>query len=292
MTPPPTPCHSPTHRGAWLRLGAVVLLLGLTSCAQGDGPSAPAPASTTPPPQLRGPDTTEPRPGAQAVQHFVRDIESSLETNYLLFLPEGYDPDGDIAWPLILHLHGGGGRGTDPDRLRHYPLVQRLEEEPHFPFAVLTPQCPPGRPGRLGDTWTEHDDLVLAILDQVLAEHRIDPDRVYLLGHSMGGYGAWYLAHRAPERFAAVAPMAGPGVVWWTYRIAEAGLPTWVFHGEQDEPVPIEESERMVEALKEAGGDVRFTRYPESGHAIRQPFDGDELYQWFLEHRRDAGEPP
>jgi predicted peptidase len=174
------------------------------------------------------------RAGSQVVQRFSARVERRLESNYLLFLPASYDEEAERSWPLILHLHGGGGRGTDPERLRRYPLVQRVEREPDFPFAVVTPQCPPGRPGPLGDTWTEHAELVLAILDEVLAENRIDEDRVYLVGHSMGGYGAWYLAHRAPERFAAVAPMSGPGVPWWTYRIAEAGLPVWVFHGELD----------------------------------------------------------
>lgn len=231
-----------------------------------------------------------PRPGAQVVRHFVQPLERTLESDYLLFLPRGYERDGDELWPLIVHLHGGGGRGTDPERLRVYPLVERLDGEPDFPFAVLTPQCPPGRPGRpdsqLGDLWTEHADLVLAILDRVVAEHRIDPARVYLVGQSMGGYGTWYLAHRAPERFAAIAPVSGPGVTWWTYRIAEAGLPAWVFHGERDDAVPIAEAERMVAALESVGGDVRFTRYPEGGHALREPFEGDALFDWFLSHRK------
>lgn len=225
--------------------------------------------------------------GSQVAARFSQRVEQSLESNYLLFLPRAYDESSEATWPLIVHLHGGGGRGTDPERLYNYPLVQRLDTEPDFPFAVVTPQCPPGRPGPLGDLWTEHSDLVLAILDEVVGSHRIDADRVYLLGHSMGGYGAWYLAHRAPERFAAVAPMSGPAVTWWAYRIAGARLPVWVFHGERDEAVPIAESERMVAALRDAGGEVQFTRYPEGGHAIREPFEGDALFDWLLSQRRE-----
>lgn len=227
--------------------------------------------------------------GHQVVHRFSQPEERTLETSYLLFLPEGYGRNPDEAWPLIVYLHGGGGRGTDPERLRVYPLVERLDREPDFPFVVVTPQCPPGPGGPLGDLWTEHDDLVLAVLDEVLAGYRIDPDRVYLVGHSMGGYGTWYLAHRAPEKFAAIAPMSGPGVTWWAYRIAEAGLPVWVFHGALDEAVPVAESERMVETLRAQGGDVRLTRYAESGHVIRQPFEGDELFEWLLSHRRPGG---
>jgi predicted peptidase len=226
------------------------------------------------------------RPGRQVIQSFAQTQERELETHYLLFLPEAYGRDDERAWPLIVYLHGGGGRGTDPERLRLYPMVKRLDEEPDFPFVVVTPQCPPGRGGPLGDLWTEHADLVLAILDKVLADYRIDPDRVYLMGHSMGGYGTWYLAHRAPERFAAIAPMSGPGVTWWAYRIADARIPVWVFHGALDDAVPVAESEQMVKTLRDLEGDVRFTRYSDKGHVYFEPFEGDELFDWFLSHPR------
>lgn len=228
---------------------------------------------------------------SQSAHRFEREVVHELAANYLLYLPESYDADRSQSWPLLVYLHGGGGRGDDVERLRQNPLVQRLDREPDFPFVVLTPQCPAGGQEPLGDLWTEHAELVLELIDDIVARYRIDPDRVVLVGHSMGGYGAWYLAHRAPERFAAIAPMSAPGVTWWTYRIASAKIPVWVFHGEADEAVPIEESERMVEALRAAGGEVRFTRYPEGGHAIREPFDGEEPYRWLLEQRRSQGPP-
>lgn len=224
----------------------------------------------------------------QRAHVFRQTVTRTLEANYLLYLPKSYAED-DRRWPLLVYLHGGGGVGDDVGRLAHYPLVRRLESEEDFPFVVVTPQCPEGERvghGPLGETWTEHAELVMALIDELLATHRLDRDRVVLVGHSMGGYGAWYLAHRYPDRFAAVAPMSGPGVAWWTYRPRD--VPFWVFHGARDEAVPVEESERMVEALEEIGGEVRFTRYPEGGHAIREPFDGDELYRWLLEQRQGA----
>jgi predicted peptidase len=127
--------------------------------------------------------------------------------------------------------------------------------------------------------------MVDALIESVLAEHRIDPDRIVVMGHSMGGYGAYYLAHRYPKRFAAVVPIAAPGVAWWTYRPVE--VPFWVFHGEQDEAVPIAEAEKMVATLEEIGADVRFTRYPEGGHVLREPFDDEDLFAWLLEQRRE-----
>ena len=139
----------------------------------------------------------------------------------------------------------------------------------------------------MGDTWSEHAEMVDALIENVLAGYRIDPDRVVVMGHSMGGYGAYYLAHRYPWRFAAVVPIAAPGVTWWTYRPVD--VPFWVFHGEQDEVVPIAEAEKMVATLKEIGAEVRFTRYPESGHILREPFHDEELFAWLLEQRRPEG---
>lgn len=271
---------APSRRTSLVALfasGSVLLALALGGCLPAEQPNEE---------QTSDSGVSGGQAGSQVAVSFSASSERTLASNYLLFLPRAYGEDAQKTWPLILHLHGGGGRGTDPERLRGYPLVKRLEEEPDFPFVVVTPQCPPGRPGPLGDLWTEHAELVLAILDEVVANHRIDEQRIYLIGHSMGGNGAWYLAHRAPERFAAIAPMAAPAVTWWAYRIAEAGIPVWAFHGARDEAVPSVESERMVEALRAAGGDARLTLYPEGGHAIFEPFEGDELFEWLLAQRR------
>jgi predicted peptidase len=230
--------------------------------------------------------STATAPSGQHAHRFEKTIEKRLATNYLLYLPASYGMD-DRRWPLLVYLHGGGGSGTEIDRLARYPLVERLEREVDFPFVVVSPQCPPGRltgHGPMGETWSEHAELVDRLIEELLGTYRLDPDRVVLVGHSMGGYGAWYLAHRYPERFAAVAPMSAPGVTWWTYRAKET--PFWVFHGEDDQVVPIAESEAMIEAVKEIGGSVRFTRYLGNGHAIRQPFEEDELFDWLLEQRR------
>jgi len=279
--------HHPSPRPLGSATRSCVLAASLLAAApfvSCDAPGTDTPRSTAG--ALR-PATEPAEPGVQSAHHFERRVARELATGYLLFLPASYDDDPARTWPLLVHLHGGGGRGADLEKLRHYPLVQRLEREPDFPFVTVTPQCPAGdHEEPLGDLWTEHAGLVLELIDELIASYRIDPDRVVLVGHSMGGYGAWYLAHRAPERFAAVVAMSGPGVTWWTYRIARAEIPVWVFHGERDEAVPIAESERMVEALRAAGGNVRFTRYPEGGHPIREPFDGEEPYRWLLEQRR------
>jgi predicted peptidase len=101
----------------------------------------------------------------------------------------------------------------------------------------------------------------------------------------MGGYGSWKLAKLYPERFAAVAPICGGGDPGQADRLKD--IPIWVFHGAKDPVVPLSESERMVEALKAVGGNVRFTVYPDAEHdSWTQTYDNPELYEWFLQQRR------
>lgn len=258
----------------------VTLTLGCLGCPRGDT-EAPSGAASTP-------STKSVAEAGQPItgQHpyvFERTLTRSVRAPYLLYFPESYGSD-ERLWPLLVHLHGGGGRGSDLSALEHYPMVQRLEKEPDFPFVVVSPQCPWGDVELGGETWSEHADVVAALIQDLIDRYAIDPDRVYLIGHSMGGYGTWYIAHRYPRLFAAIAPMCGPAVIWWAYRARN--IPTWVWHGALDDAVPVSESEKMVAFLRELGADVRFTRIEDGIHPIREPFDGDELFDWLLEQRR------
>jgi len=123
------------------------------------------------------------------------------------------------------------------------------------------------------------------LLDEILASYKVDRDRVYLTGLSMGGFGTWALAAAHPERFAAIVPICGGG------NPADAGrlkdLPIWVFHGAKDRAVPLERSEVMVNAIRKAGGSPKFTVYPEAGHdSWTGAYTDPELYKWLLKHLR------
>ena len=123
------------------------------------------------------------------------------------------------------------------------------------------------------------------MLDEIQGKYKVDPDRVYLTGLSLGGFGTWETATQHPERFAAIAPICGGGRPFMARRLKN--LPAWVFHGEKDPVVPIKRSEEMVEALKAAGGDVKFTRYPEAQHdSWTETYNNPQLYEWFLQHKR------
>jgi len=135
-----------------------------------------------------------------------------------------------------------------------------------------------------GESW--HALALKGMLDDVLAKYNVDQQRVYLTGLSLGGYGAWDLASRYPHYFAAVAPICGGGITRLVGNMR--AIPTWVFHGKQDDAVPEEESARMVAALKAAGGNVKYTMLPEAGHveAWVHAYGEAGLFDWFMEQRK------
>ena len=124
------------------------------------------------------------------------------------------------------------------------------------------------------------------LLNEIVETYRIDPARIYVTGLSMGGYATWRLACTYPERFAAVVPICGGGDPEKAPLMKE--VPTWVFHGAKDEAVPLQQSQEMVDALKAAGSDVRFTVYPEGGHveAWQNAYGDPDLWEWLAKQRR------
>jgi predicted peptidase len=216
----------------------------------------------------------------------------TVRADYLLFLPKGYEANADRRWPLILFLHGAGERGTNVWQVDVHGPAKYIAEHPDFPFILVAPQCPSEQ------AWSQ--EVLLELLNEVSASHKVDPQRVYLTGLSMGGFGTWDLALAHPERFAAVAPICGGGEVLPVLlaklgfstperKATLKGLPIWAFHGAKDNVVPPGESERMVHALKDLGaGDVKLTIYPEATHnAWAQTYSTPEFYQWLLEHKRE-----
>jgi len=197
---------------------------------------------------------------------------------YVVFVPGEYS--ARQSWPAIMFLHGKGERGTD-GRLQCTvglgPAIADYEREGRFPFVAIFPQAI--------DFGRADDDLTMAILDKSLSEYRIDPDRVYLTGLSMGGAGTWRLAARHPDRFAAIAPVCGRTDPRLAGNLRH--MPVWCFHGDADPVIPVEESRRMIAALRKLGAAARYTEYPGVTHNSWDAAYGTrELYTWFLEHRR------
>ena len=239
------------------------LLLGLSACGTINHPTAMKPGQTA--------------------QKFHLERKQVLTANYLLFLPEGCGADSAKRWPLILFLHGAGERGTNIWLVAKHgpPKVDTIAA--NLPFIIVSPQCPEGQ------IWS--NDLLLALLDEIESKYPVDTRRVYLTGLSMGGFGTWSLGLSHPERFAAIAPICGGGE-FITPLLADkstlATLPIWAFHGGKDPVVPVEESDRMVNHLKQMGvKEVKLTIYPDAQHdSWTETYAGPELFEWFLQHSR------
>ena len=217
---------------------------------------------------------------------FKGKVTRNVSVEYLLFLPRDYNSPKSKRWPLILFLHGAGERGTNLARVKVHGPPKAVREKPDFPFVVVSPQCPSGQ------RWD--NEVLLALLDDVLKKHRIDAKRVYLTGLSMGGFGAWNLGLAHPDRFAAIAPICGGGdplvLLLADPRKSRAlkSLPVWAFHGARDPVVRLGESERMVEAMRQIGAtEVKLTVYPEAEHdSWTETYNNPALYGWFLAHHR------
>ena len=219
--------------------------------------------------------TPSPKRGQNAYQ-FRKSIRRDVSSNYLLYLPQVYREEGP-AWPLLLYLHGGRGRGEDPEKMSWYPVIAIAKQDSNLPFIVLSPQCPEG------EMWTD-TELLIALLDDICSRYNVDTRRIYLAGYSMGGNGVWYLAYKNPDRFAAIAPMSGYGITWWSSRLAE--VPIWAFHGAEDTLVPAENTHRMVAAIRAKGGEIKFSLVPGRTHRPLSREEHYQLFEWFLEHSR------
>jgi len=211
----------------------------------------------------------------QQVEHFDKVIKLEVKYNYYLFLPKGYQQHGK-RWPLMLFLHGAGDAGTNMERVKILGPPKVVETMPDFPCILVSPQSPVR-------SWNL--DALNALLDDVIRRYRVDKNRVYLTGASMGGSGTWALAVAHPEKFAAIVPVSGSGDTNEAKRLI--GLPIWAFHGAKDPVVKVERARQMVEAVRAAGGNVKFTVYPNATHdAWTETYNNPELYRWLLEQKR------
>ncbi|MCB0263097.1 MAG: prolyl oligopeptidase family serine peptidase [Calditrichaeota bacterium] len=196
--------------------------------------------------------------------------------NYLLYLPENFSEE--TRWPLIVYLHGASLRGENPKKVGEYGLPRMLKKRGDFPFVVLSPQCPSG------ESWHEQNWL-MPLIDDISEKYGIDTQRIYLTGVSLGGSGTWFWGAQFPEKFAAIAPLCGYGNPETANALKHT--PIWTFHGAKDRTVPVELTDKMVAALEAANGNVLFSRLRNKGHNIVEDvYQNEDLYEWFLEHRR------
>ncbi len=218
---------------------------------------------------------------------------------YRIRVPTARQAHAEERMPLVLLLHGAGERGNDNSAQLSNGVAELLGSDTaaaRFPCFYVVPQCPTEH------RWVEVDwdverhvlplepslplSATVELLDALLDRHPIDPQRLYLIGLSMGGFGVWDLLSRWPERFAAAVPICG-GADAQAVVAARAVVPVWAFHGARDPSVRVERSCRAVAALRAAGGTPRYTEYPNVDHNAWDPaFAEPDLLPWLFSHRR------
>lgn len=222
---------------------------------------------------------------------------NGVSYKYQVYLPETWNRHE--KWPMILFLHGSGERGSDGMDETQVGLPNAIRSHPErWPFVVVMPQDP-----YYHHYWTDPDIMAMAVsaFDAEVKEFNGDPQREYLTGLSLGGYGTWEIAKNYPNKFAAIAPVSGG--IFWSYRPARwkeqdelpreyvhavGRTPVWMFHGLLDPVVVPKQSEIMYQALAANGGDVRLWEFEGWHHnAWDKAYTDPALPQWFLAHRLD-----
>jgi predicted peptidase len=219
---------------------------------------------------------------------------------YQVFIPDNWTPRQ--KWPVILFLHGSGERADDGLQQTDTGIGTAIRmDRSQVPAIVVMPQC------RKNLWWVEPPmaELAIATLEAATKEFHGDTSRTYLTGLSMGGYGTWYLAQKYPGRFAALVVVCGgihpspatlkahPELIKWAPEdgpksYAEAAsrigkVPVWIFHGADDEIVPVAESQRMQAAMKQIGAEVHYTEYAGVKHVSwDKAYDDPKLFPWLF----------
>jgi predicted peptidase len=219
---------------------------------------------------------------------------NGAELKYRLMKPAEVAPNQ--KYPLVIFLHGAGERGDDNNAQLVHGIKEFAKDENRqkYPCFLVAPQCPKGA------TWadfrrgtgaevkpdaTQPLRLTLELIDQLVKDQPIDTDRIYITGLSMGGYGTWHALALRPDFFAAAVPVCGGADLKSADKIKS--VPIWVFHGDKDNAVPVARSREMVEALKKAGGEPKYTEYPGVGHnSWDKAYADPEMFAWLFAQKR------
>ena len=220
--------------------------------------------------------------------------------NYRIYIPENYDKEK--SYPLILFLHGADQRGNDNYSQIKVGISEAFKDTSSeiYNCIVVAPQCPADDKWVNVKAWTfvdydattirESESLaaVVELLANIQTKYSVDENRLYATGLSMGGYGTWDLLVRHPKLFAAAMPLCGGADYRQASRVKK--IPIWTFHGEADTVVPCIGTEKMVAALREIGGNCKYTPIPDAGHAIWvDVYAREDIIPWLLSHSKSSG---
>ncbi len=228
-----------------------------------------------------GESPTTAKTGAEKSNEYTKQITGKWERledaglKYRLFGERKLK--GAKLYPLVIYLHGKGGDVMTPEvpgQASEFAKEANYRKRPCF---IMAPQCPPD------GFWSGNNNTnVVKIIATLVKNLPVDEERIYVTGYSMGGYGTFDIVAKEPKLFAAAVPVAGGGNPATASSMKR--VPFWVFHGDADPVVNVEQSRTMVEALKKARAKVAFTEIPGGNHGIiGQVYQDEKLHEWMFE---------
>ncbi len=225
-------------------------------------------------------------------------VLGSDSLNYRILYPEDFQENK--KYPLVLFLHGSGERGSDNQKqlVHGSSLFLNESRRQQYQPIVIFPQCPKG------DYWSNAKlgmgpdgerliyqnggtpnmamSLLISMMDSILALSYTANNQIYVGGLSMGGMGVFEILSRRPEMFAAAFPICGGGNTEAAKKYAK-NVKLWIFHGAKDDVILPSRSTEMVIALRDAGGDVKYTLFKDANHnSWDSAFGEPDLLPWLF----------
>ena len=205
-----------------------------------------------------------------ASKEFKAEYRELHKGEYNIYLPDNKNPNS----PLLIYLHGYYGEYNTPEFMEKELPEDLINNSLNSDFILACPLCPSDF------FWRTH--FVITFLDYLKDEYKLDQSKIFLTGHSMGGFGTWSTAHEYPNKFTAIAPVSG-GVSEINQYQAERikNLPIWCFHNKGDEIVPPSSTEVMINTINSIGGKGKLTIYDIDDHNAYITYKNKELFEWF-----------
>jgi poly(3-hydroxybutyrate) depolymerase len=198
-----------------------------------------------------------------------------------VYVPPSYDPAK--KYPLVIYLHGKSD--TTTRNMGWYHLPAALAD----PAIVLTPKCPLSETGEWGNSWSTGNPpmikKIFKMIDLIKKQYNLDEDRFYIYGISMGAIGTFGLVQKYPDLFAGGYAVCG----WGDPDIAPqlSKIPFWIFHGDQDDVVPVQGSRGVYNAVVSYGGkQIRYTEFKGVKHDAWAHLNNNLIYTWLLAQKK------
>ena len=210
------------------------------------------------------------------------EVKNKTTYPFLIHVPKA---EKDVNQPLLLVLHGKSLSGTDLNRVKRYGVLRAMEKGRDIPAIVVAPQLARG-------SW--NPDKVLELIEYIQKYYCVDAQRIYVCGMSLGGYGTLHFAGKYPDKLTAAVAICGGGKEKDGCRLAT--IPLWIQHGDMDKLVPIKESQKIYDAIKQCdtNADVTFTTIKGGTHSsVERLFHEDAMYDWlFSQEKKHVNKEP